>query len=230
MAWNKLVRSGIPVAALLMLGTLPAAADSRALVRERMAQCDSLADTRLHLECLYGAVQPLRSELGLPQAPQAATFAGVFNQPVPQALPGGRPNLIPSQPPAGQQQQQAVVQQRAAEQPGFFSSVMTGALGIKTTKVAPEQFGLRNARPGPGVNVDHITARMAEYNVDRKTGAFTVTLDNGQVWRRGRTDDPAPTWRKPAPTYVATISNGALGTFNLNVAGERTPYKVERVR
>ena len=59
------------VALCLGASVAPALADSRDLVLDRMARCYTLTDTRQYLECLYGAVQPLRNELGLPQAPQA---------------------------------------------------------------------------------------------------------------------------------------------------------------
>ena len=206
-------RSLISAAALcLTLGILPAAADSRDLVQERIARCHELTDTRQYLECLYGAVQPLRSELGLPPAPQAASFAPLF----------AAPQIARAAPPPSQPQ--------AQEKPGFWTSMFSEAVGIKTVMVPPEQFGLRNARPGPGRNVDRITARMTNYSLDRKTGAFTVTLENGQVWRHGRSEEPLPVWTKPASAYVATISYGAGNTFNLSVEGERRPYKVERIR
>jgi hypothetical protein len=204
------------VALGLVLGTLPAAADQRDLVLERVSRCYALADTRQYLECLYGAVQPLRNELGLPQAPQAATFASLFTEPAPAQAPRSA-----ATPPA---------QQPAIQKPGFLTSMFTGAVGIKTVMVPPEQFGLRNARPGPGRNVDHITARMTDYNLDRRTGAFIVTLENGQVWRRGRTEERLPTWNRPAASYVATVSYGAGNSYNLTVEGERRPYKVERIR
>jgi hypothetical protein len=211
-------KSLAPTIALgLMLGTLPAAADQRDLVLERVSRCYALGDTRQYLECLYGAVQPLRNELGLPQAPQAATFASLFAQPAPAQAPRT------AAAPAAQSAQQA-------QKPGFLTSMFTEAVGIRTVMVPPEQFGLRNARPGPGRNVDHITARMTEYSLDRRTGAFVVTLENGQVWRRGRTEERLPSWTRPAASYVATVSYGAGNSYNLTVEGERRPYKVDRIR
>ncbi len=204
----------------LMLGMLPAMADQRDLALERMSRCYSLADTRQYLECIYGAVQPLRSELGLPQAPQAATFASLFLQPMPQ------PARITPSPSA----QSAMTRSQPTEKPGFLGSMFADAVGIKTVRVPPEQFGLPNARPGPGNNVDHITARMTAYDLDRRTGAFTVTLENGQVWRRGRSDEPLPVWTRQAASYVATVSYGAGNSYNLSVEGERRPYKVQRIR
>lgn len=201
----------------LQAGVAPAEADQRDLVLERISRCYSLPDTRQYLECLYGAAQPLRSELGLPQAPQAASFASLFAQPAPPVV------RAPSAP-------QPASMSQPAEKPGFLGSLFAEAVGIKTIRVPPEQFGLRTARPGPGNNVDHITARMTAYTLDRKTGAFTVTLENGQVWRRGRTEEALPVWTRPAASYVATVSYGAGNSFNLSVEGERRPYKVERIR
>jgi hypothetical protein len=215
------------VAAALGLASsvLPAAADSRDLVLDRMSRCYALTDTRQYLKCLYGASQPLRNELGLAPAPQAATFAGLFARPAPQAayMPSAAPVAAPPARPAS-------VPQQTSNDRGMFSGLIAGAVGMKTTMVPPEQFGLRNARPGRGSNVDHITARMAQYSLDKAGGHFTVTLDNGQVWRQQNGDEHNPIWNKSASTYVATISYGAGGSYNLTVAGEREPYKVTRLR
>lgn len=216
------MRLFVAVALGLTSSVLPAMADSRDLVLDRMSRCYALTDTRQYLECLYGASQPLRNELGLPPAPQAATFAGLFARPAPQTahMPSAAPVAAPP----------ARVPQQTSSERSMFSGLIAGAVGMKTTMVPPEQFGLRNARPGPGPNVDHITARMAQYSFDRTSGHFTVTLDNGQVWRQQNGDEHNPTWNKPAATYVTTISYGAGGSYNLTIATEREPYKVTRLR
>jgi hypothetical protein len=203
-------RKFLASAALLWLSiaTLPAIADSRDQAKERMSRCDSLADTRQYLDCIYGAVQPLRSELGLAPAPQAASFTSLFAAP-----PVTRPT-----PP------------RQPEEAGLLGSVFSGITGTRTTAVPPEQFGLRNARPGPGRNVDRITARLTAFSLNRNTRAFTITLENGQVWSRGPSEEPLPPWKEPATSYVATIAYGAVGTFNLTIEGDRNLYKVQRVR
>lgn len=206
----------------LASGILPAAADSRDLVLERISRCYALSDTRQYLECLYGAAQPLRNELGLPPAPQATSFAALF------ARPASRPVYAPAvaAPPA----QPTSLPRQPQRSPGIVSGLVSSVMGIETTRVPPQQFGLRNARPGAGTNVDHIVARMSEYSFDRTTGQFTVTLDNGQVWKQQKGDEHNPIWNKPASSYVATVSYGAGGSFNLTVAGEREPYKVTRIR
>lgn len=209
----------------LALSAVPATADSRDLVLERISRCYALADTRQYLECLYGAVQPLRGELGLPNAPQATSFAPLFTQPVPQN--GYSPKILPASaapPPA------RIPQPVERDRGSAIANIFDGAMGIKTVKVPAEQFGLRNARPGPGVNVDHITARMSQYSLDKATGYFTVTLDNGQVWQQQKGDEHSPVWMRAASSYVATVSYGAGNSYNLVITGERQPYKVQRIR
>jgi hypothetical protein len=199
-------------AIFLALSALPAWADSRDLAIDRMSRCYGLADTRQYLECAYGALQPLRAELGLPPAPQAESFAATFARPAPASVaPVPAPLIRP----------QAASNQGST--PGFFGRM----IGIESRRVAPEQFGLPNARPGPGVNVSQITARIKEYSLDRD-GRFTAILENGQVWRQQGGEGSG--WKRPASSYQVTVSNGASGSFNLTVAGERRIYKVERIR
>ena len=70
---------------------------------------------------------------------------------------------------------------------------------------------------------------MTSYSFDR-FGMFTVTLQNGQVWRQIPADTNVAHWSKPAATYVVNIRNGALRSFNLSVQGEGASYKVLRVK
>ena len=74
-----------------------------------------------------------------------------------------------------------------------------------------------------------VRARMTAYSFDR-FGMFTVTLDNGQVWRQIPADTSVAHWSKPAASYVAVVRNGALGSFNLTIEGEGASYKALRVK
>lgn len=51
----------------------PAAADPRSDALAGAARCQVIADDRTFLNCLYGAMQPLRASLGLAPAPTAQT-------------------------------------------------------------------------------------------------------------------------------------------------------------
>ncbi|MEY4966343.1 MAG: hypothetical protein RL274_1926 [Pseudomonadota bacterium] len=67
---------------------------------------------------------------------------------------------------------------------------------------------------------------------DMSGGAFVITLNDGQVWEQ--TEDDAikrpVRWRQPASAMRVTISQGAMGTFNLVMGDENTLHKVKRVR
>ena len=76
------------VAALLGLSSLPALADPRQDTLAGISRCAGLPDDRTFLDCVYGAAQPLRAQLGLPPAPPFQT------QLVPPA-PGARMGVAP---------------------------------------------------------------------------------------------------------------------------------------
>ena len=48
-----------------------ARADTRSDVYQAFQRCNTIDDQRAWLNCIYGAVQPIRAELNLPPAPQA---------------------------------------------------------------------------------------------------------------------------------------------------------------
>jgi hypothetical protein len=71
-------------------------------------------------------------------------------------------------------------------------------------------------------------ARMVSYRYE-KSGAFVVTLENGQEWRQTDVEGGAVPWSKTASAYRVTITQGAFGSFNLQTDDNPHPYKVERV-
>src|SRR5471032_1910195 len=58
-------------AAMLVLAPQPALARARDDVMAGVFRCAAIGDTRLCLDCYYGAAQPARAQLGLPPAPPA---------------------------------------------------------------------------------------------------------------------------------------------------------------
>ena len=65
---------------------------------------------------------------------------------------------------------------------------------------------------------------MKSYTFD-KSGFFTVTLANGEVWQQDTTDAVQAHWRNPPASYVVTIQPGS----KMEVGSHET-YVVERVR
>ncbi|HKD46676.1 MAG TPA: hypothetical protein VKB67_03250 [Rhizomicrobium sp.] len=57
------------IGTVLVLVSLPAAADPREDTLAGISRCASLPDDRTFLDCVYGAAQPMRAKLGLPPAP-----------------------------------------------------------------------------------------------------------------------------------------------------------------
>ncbi|MBV9550189.1 MAG: hypothetical protein JO256_11010 [Alphaproteobacteria bacterium] len=97
-----------------------AAADPRSDALAGAARCQSIPDDRTFLNCVYGAMQPLRLELGLQPAPPAQT--GLVP---PATLP-----MVPVSPP-----HPAAVSRAAPRDQGMLG----GLLGSGKTEVAPQR-------------------------------------------------------------------------------------------
>jgi hypothetical protein len=74
-----------------------------------------------------------------------------------------------------------------------------------------------------------VHARMMSYSHD-STGAFTVSLSNGEVWRQLDGDPHIVHWKDRASGYQVSIAPGALGSYDMRVAGDNHVYKVKRLR
>ena len=80
----------------VLLTALPAVAGPREDMMAGISRCGGIADDRTFLNCVYGAAQPLRAQLGLPPAPEAQQRL------VPQAIVAPAPQLPPRSAPAPQ--------------------------------------------------------------------------------------------------------------------------------
>jgi len=70
---------------------------------------------------------------------------------------------------------------------------------------------------------------MTKYEFDR-SGAVTVALADGQVWRQVSADLTRARWKAPAGNYRVDISAGLGDTFDMRVRGEKgVIYKMRRV-
>ena len=71
---------------------------------------------------------------------------------------------------------------------------------------------------------------MKSFTLDR-SGAFAVTLADGQVWTQLAEDQiyhPAR-FREAGPNTLVTISPGVMHTFLMKVSGSDRAYKVRRI-
>jgi hypothetical protein len=81
---------------------------------------------------------------------------------------------------------------------------------------------------GAPADVDEIKGTVTQV-VFSPYNRFTVTLDNGQVWRQIDADTAKARFHKNGD--AVTISRGAIGSYNLCLDGhEFVIFKVHRVR
>lgn len=220
---------------LAMLVAGPAAARPRDTVLSNAFRCATIGDARTWLDCYYGAAQPVRESLGLQPAP--ASQLSLVAQP-PAGTPSAADLTIRDAVMNGAVQCSGLGQARqwldcyyAAARP------MRAHLGLEGGTVkqpvqpasAVSDFGKQAVAMPPLGNTDHIFSMMRAYTFD-KLGWFTVTLQNGQVWQQVHGDTTVAHWRKPAGTYRVRISEGFLGSYNLQVVDNPGLFKVRRVQ
>jgi hypothetical protein len=79
---------------------------------------------------------------------------------------------------------------------------------------------------------DDLAKNVPLQSYDINNGAFTVTLNDGQVWAQTAEDAAKRPvrWREPANSMRVSISQGAMGSFNLVLGDENRSYKVKRIK
>lgn len=93
----------------------------------------------------------------------------------------------------------------------------------------PPSFGserLPQAAAAAPRRADEIGATVTALTFD-PTGRFTVTLDNGQVWRQISGDQ---NFLRETRIGTVRISRGALGSYDLTVTGRHASYRVTRLQ
>jgi len=198
----------------------------------RALRCATIGDSRVWLDCYYGAAQPARVALGLQPAPPLQLTLAMS----PPTATGPLQNVnVRSEVLSGAYRCNGHVDDRdwlncyyAAAQPmrAILRLPPAPQTGIKSST---DKFGLAVApKPAMEKKVDHIESRMTSYTFD-KSGIFTVTLANGEVWRQVPGDTSYAYWKKPAANYTVQISHGFLGSYNLEVPNNPGMFKVRRV-
>ena len=72
-------------------------------------------------------------------------------------------------------------------------------------------------------------SRMQSYRYE-KSGAFVVTLENGQEWQQADVEAGSVQWLKPPSSYLVTVTPDAFGSFSLRTDDAMRSYKVKRIR
>jgi len=242
------------VPALLSL-VAPAQARPRDDALSGAIRCGAIADSRQWLDCYYGAAQPMRAALGLAPAlaaqVQLAASPPAGGQPRDEAVraevvsaaancmreAGDRPWLdcyyaaaTPMRVQLGLSAPQAAI--RPAPVPAPQLAYVAPAPAPPAKPAGPPPMPRKGSLFGGMFGSTKPIVRdmpMQSYVLD-KTGAFTITLEDGQVWEQSPEDEayhPAR-WHGEASQMLVTISPSAMRTFTMTVDGYL--YKVRRVR
>ncbi len=220
----------------VLLASAPLQARPRDEVMSSAFRCAAIGDSRLWLDCYYGAAQPARAALKLQPAPAAQiALAASPPQGGPRAADGAARDAVM----AAAFRCHDLAEERpwldcyyAAAQPMRQMLGLTPAPQAKAAPAgpapAPQTFGIP-AAPDIGATANQVTSRMASYQFDR-FGVFTATLANGQVWRQLSGDTDRAHWSKPADHYTVRITHGFLGSYNFRVGDNPGMFKVQRLR
>ena len=225
-------------ASAVLLVCTAALARPRDDVMINVYRCSGHPSTRVWLDCYYGAAQPQRAALGLSLAPAAQ--AQLVQAPPAPGAPKDlaiRDTVIAAAARCG-----SVAGERAWLDCYYAAAnpvrILLGLAAAPGAAVAPGP--LPTPSPSMARNDDgffdgmfdkrdvQAVARMASYRLDRN-GLFTVTLENGEVWKQLDGDSHVARWSRPARDYVVTVAKGAFKSFNLSVKGNPVAYKVRRV-
>jgi len=215
-------------------------------------RCAVIGNSRVWLDCYYGAAQPVRAQLGMAPAPTGQIKLAM-------TPPGGgaiqdnavRDNIMAdaagciridndrqwlncyygaTQPMRARLGLSALPHASGAPARPIIARATPPAIGTTGRPPMPRSHGLfAGLLNDPAPIVRKVPAQS--YSFDRK-GAFTVVLADGQVWKQSEEDaihHPAK-WRGAAPDLLVSISPGAMNTFDLSVEGYDRYYKARRVR
>jgi len=216
-------------AAGLLLTISPVSARTRDDVIAGMFRCAAIGDTRIWLDCYYGAAQPQRQALGM--IPAASAQVRLAQNP-PASAPTG--DLSPRY----QTTTEALRCNGIADERQWLNCFYAAAnpvrvqLGLAPApQTAPPIQGnapmMASLQPGRQPTTPPAGwVQMSFYTFDRN-GIFTLVLANGQHWQQLSGDTDLAHWKKPAASYQVRITHGALNSLNLKIKGEAANYKVE---
>lgn len=113
------------------------------------------------------------------------------------------------------------------------SEVATAQPAMPVTAPASleDQFGgerLPKPEAPKEARVNEIRSAVDEYAFT-PYGKLIVFLNNGQVWRQLQSDD-ANFYLRKGKSYVAVVSRGMLGSYNLSFEGIRAMAKAQRIK
>lgn len=174
------IRKLIPVL-MIAAATAQAHADTREDVIAGIERCGVMNDNRVWLDCVYGAVQPMRAQLGLQPAPE---FQQRLVPPIQMAVAPARTS--PARPPAPRRK------------PGFFNNLLN-APPVAVSKMASYRYekngafvvALENGQQWRQTELIH-----GSVSWDKEPASYTVTITEGAFGSYSlRTSDSPRTYK-----------------------------------
>lgn len=195
----------VAVAILFLFPAAQAAADGS--LASAILNCSALPDDQAQLACFRQIADQLKAGSVAAVAPQT----------------GAQPQTQAEAPSAGRQGSVWY----------DVGSWFGGSEAPKPTRRVigtPAEFGKESMLPESNdpVPLDHITAGVVKVT-QNFFGRFTVTLDNGQVWRQNESDTAAARFPSDGKVTV-TIHRGFLDAFYLSIDGLWGSYQVKRLK
>lgn len=174
------IGKAVLVAALGCVAASQAQADPRSDVLAGIQRCGVIQDDRVWLDCVYGANQPMRAQLGLSPAPE-----GQQRLVPPVQLSTIAPQQMSSNPPPTRPAPRA--------KPGFFSKLLGTDPPLAVSRMTSYRYDESGAfivalQNGQEWHQTDVIGGKA--NWQKKPSAYMVTITNGAFGSFGlRTDD-----------------------------------------
>lgn len=152
-------------AGISLAAAAPVVADTRDDVLAGIQRCGVINDNRTWLDCVYGAQQPMRAQLGLPPAPE-------FQQ---RLVPAAQPGIIA--PPM-----RSAARPAPRKKAGFFANLLGDAQPVAVSKMASYRYekngafviALENGQEWRQADVEGGAASWV-----KPPSAYTVTITQG---------------------------------------------------
>lgn len=208
MTMKKSTKTKLRTFIMVVLAALPATAlaGPRDDVVDVLVKCTDVAGGVARLDCYDRLAPQLKAAARTPPGVDKATQTG------------GQTSSSNAQPPSGQA---AAPQQESS----FLGSLNPFGGGAPESAPSARQMAYQPM----GQEILPVAIGVADYTV-APSGAFTVTLDNGQVWREHNGNFATPPF-KPDGKNIVIIEHGLFGSYNLTLKGNYGKlFKVVRVK
>jgi hypothetical protein len=164
--------------------TPQARADTRDDIRAAIERCGVMNDNRVWLDCVYGAIQPMRAQLGLQPAPE-------FQQ---RLVPPASPSYAPAPP----TQPRVATRSPVRKSPGFFDNLLN-APPVAVSKMASYRYEKNGAfvvalENGQEWRQSDVTGGSVSWS--KPPRSYTVTITQGTFGSHSlRVSDSPNTYR-----------------------------------